>query len=456
MGENMTNNIIIVGGGYLGAMCALMFSQNKDLKVTVIEKQRQLGGLYNSAWQKDDLFFDFGSRAILATGVEQLDNLLFSFLPDDEYPKSTANLKEYSFQNGTFCGHSNCLDARFLEPTISQAGISEMLAIKYEDVQGNNYYTLDELANATYGPILTEHLIRPSMEKLTGLPLEELDKNAMAIHGLNRIIIADREQSKLLKKQSDFNDNRIAFAKFDDNKSSQIKTYPQTLGLKDFCNRIETYLEAAPNVDLVLGNSVAKILSGEELIDGIVLEDGAQISCDRILWTIPSIFLARLLNKEIQDIVPPKFRNTVLAHYTFTGDLNSDAYYVYNYDLDYLTYRATFYDNFSQRPKNLHSVTIEAFWDEKDVDLDRLEKDLFQELIKSECIAQTSKAVASNLHLHRGSWPNFASNFFENQHLLNEAVIGDYKNLDLLGKANGKHHSGALVQSAYELYQELL
>lgn len=455
MYTEQNKNIVIVGGGYLGAMSALMFSQRKDLEVILVEKQDRLGGLYNSAWRTGDLHFDFGSRAILATGVELLDEALFNLLPDDEYPKSTDNLKEFSFQNGKFCGHSNCLDARTLEPEISNLGISEMKEITGDAIEGLQFNNLGQFANATYGTILTEQLIRPAMIKLTGLQLEDLDINALAIHGLHRIIIADQEDAKLMKSESDFNGNRIAFAKYNDNESSLIKTYPQTSGLGDFCDRIKNHLNEAPNVKLVLNNSVTEIKSENNCITSLILEDGVEMQCDRVLWTIPSIFLARLLNKKIEGIAPPKFRNTVLAHYTFHGNLKTDAYYVYNYDLDFLTYRTTFYDNFSNRLGDLRSATIEAFWDTPDLDLKKLEQKLFDEMIETECISADSKLEESNLHLHRGSWPNFATDFFENQAKVNDAVIGEFSNLHLCGKANGKHHSGALVHSAYELYQQI-
>ena len=90
------------------------FSQKSNVHVTLVEKQNRLCGLYNSAHEMDGRFFDYGSRAILQTGVSAVDDVLFSLLPDEIYPKTKDNLREFSFQSGKFCGHSNCLDARLL------------------------------------------------------------------------------------------------------------------------------------------------------------------------------------------------------------------------------------------------------------------------------------------------------------------------------------------------------
>jgi protoporphyrinogen oxidase len=447
--------IVIVGGGYLGTMTALMISQAAKFDVTLIEKQNRLCGLYNNAWEQDGNFFDYGSRAILQTGVPSLDDLQFSLLPDDEYPKTTNNLKEFSFQNGKYCGHSNCLDARTLPESVFQSGKAQMLAITDHNKSINAFPNLLELSEATYGSIFTHTLIKPAIEKLTGLSIEQLDSAALSIHGLQRIIVGGADQSKELKDQSDFDGSRIAFAKYDDNKSSMIKTYPLTSGLGDYARRLEAYLKRAPTTNMIMETSVVDLIFDAENIVGLVLEDRSVIDCDHLIWTIPSVFLARLLGKGTTHIEPPKFRNTVLSHYIIDGDITSKAYFVYNYDPSYQCYRGTFYDNFCDTRNNQKRITVEAFHDEPDPDLDRLEKELFAELIAMGCVTANSAINKSHTHFQRGSWPNFASNFFSSQATMNDLVSSGVGNLSLAGKANGKHHSSALVQNAFEIFQDL-
>ncbi len=449
------SHITIVGGGYLGTMAALLFSQRKDVTVTLIEKQNKLGGLYSSAWSSGDFHFDFGSRAILTSGVPELDALLFKILPDDEYPKTTDNLKEFSFQHGARREYSNCLDARFLPQEIFQRGRSEMMAIDPFEIDHANFANQKELALALYGPTLTEHLITPAIEKLCGLPIDQLDSAALEIHGLQRIIVDDREAAKQLKADAPFNDARIAYAKYNDNATTLIKTYPKTAPLSDFGARIQGYLKSLPNVRLILESSVAEIMRDGNTLSNLKLETGETIECGQLLWTIPSIFLARLLEIDTSDIKPPIFRNTVLAHFLFKGDLKTDAYFVYNYDPEFVSYRATFYENFSERPAGYNSATIEIFHDALEPDLPALQEKAFQELITSNCISVDSKLIEAKMQFHRGSWPNFAVDFFPNQMKAGAQIVGNLANVHLLGKANGKHHSGAVVKSANELYQKM-
>ena len=45
-------NLVIVGGGYVGSMAAILASKNSTINVNLIEKDDKLCGLYNNAWEK--------------------------------------------------------------------------------------------------------------------------------------------------------------------------------------------------------------------------------------------------------------------------------------------------------------------------------------------------------------------------------------------------------------------
>ncbi|MBV0914173.1 NAD(P)-binding protein [Anianabacter salinae] len=448
-------HIVIIGGGYAGAMTAVLFAHDRNFSVTVVEKQNRLGGLYNSAWEHDGLHFDYGSRAILQTGVPAVDDVIFSILPDQEYPKTTENLKEFSFQNGTYCSHSNCLDARTLPADILAKGKAELLAIEDPGKAYTEYDTLQTYARATYGPTLTEALIAPAMEKLTGLRCEALDPISLFLHGLHRIIVTDSIEAKALKAETAFNDSRLAFARFDDHASSMIKTYPVRHGLSDYCDRIRAHLDSLPNVRLLLETATTAIEMEGRLAKAITLDNGETIACDHVIWSIPSIFLARVMGQDITELKGPTFRNSVLAHYVFEGEILNESYFIYNYDPAFQSYRSTFYDNFSSRPEGVKTMTVEMFHDALDPDLDQLEGAIFEEQKAIGAISTDARIRTAHLQFHRGSWPNFAAGFFSNQAEVNEAIGGAYDNIHLVGKANGKHHSSALVHDAHSLFLEL-
>ena len=449
-------NIVIVGGGYLGVMCSLLFSQKPDVHVTLIEKQNRLCGLYNSAHAMGGRFFDYGSRAILQTGVSKVDDVLFSLLPDEIYPKTKDNLREFSFQSGMFCSHTNCLDARLLPKELFERGKEELLQIPSNGVSNRSFDNLQDFALSTYGSVFTNNLIAPVMEKSTGLHLAHLHPNALNIHGLNRIIIADGIESREMKESSAFNDSRIAFAKFNDNASSVTKTYPITGGLSDFSRRMFDYLKQKENVDVILGASVQRLNQEDNRLAAIVLDSDKTVKCDNLIWTIPSFLFAKLTKSNLEGLAFPSFRNTLLAHFILDCELQTDAHFVYNYDKNCISYRTSFYDNYSASVDQFKSLSVEVFLDDEDADFDKLNEQILTELKSSTVVSRLKKVINSETQLHRGSWPDFNVNFFESQNEINKRAKGDIRNVHFLGKTNGSHHSSALVHSAAELFDQLV
>ena len=441
-------NLVIVGGGYLGVMCSLLFSQKSNVHVTLVEKQNRLCGLYNSAHEMDGRFFDYGSRAILQTGVSAVDDVLFSLLPDEIYPKTKDNLREFSFQSGKFCGHSNCLDARLLPQELFERGKEEMLQISSDGLSNRSFDNLRDYAVRIYGTVFTNNLIAPVMEKLTGPHLLQLHPNALSIHGLNRIIIADGVESRKLKACSAFNDSRIAFAKFNDNASNVTKTYPLRGGLSDFSRRMLEYLNRKENVDVILGASVQRLNKANDQLEAIVLDSGQIVKCDNLIWTIPSFLFAKLAKTNLDGLGTPSFRNTLLAHFILDCELETDAHFVYNYDQNFISYRTSFYDNYSTSVDSFKSLSVEVFLDDEDTDLNKIKDQILTELTSSNVVSHLQKIMNSEIQFHRGSWPDFNVGFFESQNEINKSAKGDIQNVHFLGKTNGSHHSSALVHSA--------
>jgi protoporphyrinogen oxidase len=450
------HQIVVVGGGYLGSMAGVLFSQNSDVEVTIIEKQTQLCGLYNTAHRMDGRSFDFGSRAILQTGVAEVDDVVFALLPDLEYPKTTDNLKEFSFQNGVLCEHSNCLDARSLPANIWLKGKAELLKLSSQDVVNMQFSDLLHCSIKTYGETYTKHLIEPAMRKLTGLELSSLEPNALQIHGLQRIIIADEAESRDLKSQCPFNDNRIAFSRYDNNKSSMVKTYPVRSGLTDYADRVSNYLHKQSNVNVLLGEQVVEISHNKNIVEALRLENGVEISCDSVFWTIPSAFFAKLWGMDLAEFKKPKFRNTILVHLIAEGELKTDGYYVYNYAPEFLSYRTTIYNNFCDFDDKRLSMTTEILCDDLPNTMESLDQYIFEEIKNSGLIDANCSLINANVQVHRNSWPSFMNGFFAAQENINLAAKGAFKNVYFAGKTNGKHHSGALVQQAKDIFNEML
>ena len=448
-------NVVICGGGYLGLMIALMLSNRRNVNVIIVERQTNLGGLYNTAYQKDEFYFDHGSRAILQTGVKELDDVIFSLLPDDQYQKTTENLREFSFQHGKYCNYSNCLDARLLPAKVFERGKTQMLNIAEVECADTGSTNLQKHCLSTYGEIFTRELIEPVMVKLTGSKLENLDKSALLTHGLNRVIIADQQETMALKSESDFNNSRIAYSRYDDNNSKMIKTYPLFGGLSDYIKRLTCYLSSRDNVSIKTQTTINKLISEKDKIQAIVTDDAQIIPCDHLFWTIPSVFFAKLANIDVSDIDPPRFLDIEFSHMVFKGQLNTNAHFVYNYDDAYSIYRSTFYNNYTAVQEGFGAITVEKILFEELTHGAQTEKEILDQLIMMDLLHPGTELVWAHTQLFKNGWPAFDFGFGSSQDELNRRAIGVYDNVHIVGKSNGKHHSGALARVAHVLIKEL-
>ena len=438
-------NLVIVGGGYVGSMAAILASKNSTINVNLIEKDDKLCGLYNNAWEKNNLFFSYGSRAILQSGVDDIDGTLNDILPDTLYSKSKDNLKEFSYQQGKVLNYSNCIDARLLPEDLFLSGKSEMLSIKELKINTEKQNLL-EYCNNVYGKIFTENLFKPAIKKLTGLTLEEVEPDTIFAHNINRIIIADEEESKSLKLKSSFNDSRIAFAKYNNHKSNMTKTLPKKVGYSDFSSRVEKYLNNCDNINLHFNETITDVKFKDKKIVEVSTQNQSIKNIDYILWTIPSPIFAQVLDIDLSVLKRPKFRNTMFFHYIFSGNLNTDAFFVYNYDNRFINYRTTLYDNFSSGNGDLLSATVEVFDDNDVLDPSVLKDKVFNELKESKILSSNSLIHNYFSHMYKSSWPAFEIGFFKQQQKLNKSILSKVSNVSITGKTNATFSNSLMTQ----------
>jgi len=64
---NKPRNVLVVGGGISGLATASYLSKF-DLKVTILEKEKTVGGYFKS-FKKNGFFFDAGIRAVENSGI---------------------------------------------------------------------------------------------------------------------------------------------------------------------------------------------------------------------------------------------------------------------------------------------------------------------------------------------------------------------------------------------------
>ena len=94
-------------------------------------------------------------------------------------------------------------------------------------------------------------------------------------------------------------------------------------------------------------------------VETVHLIDGTKIGCDTLVCAVPPMKLAKLLNVDLSNFSFSKPSDIILVHFVVKGGIETSAYFHYNYDNNYYSFRSTFYNNFSDRPHNRNHVTVE-------------------------------------------------------------------------------------------------
>jgi UDP-galactopyranose mutase len=131
----MSNNKIVVVGSGIAGITAAYFEAKKGNTVTLIDSDERAGGLLKSDLL-DGVYFDYGTHIMSETGIEDLDNFLFSKLNNDncliERQISAAN-----YFNSTMNCKNGYVNSQAIGENLYKKGCSELLE-KNKTPKGKN------------------------------------------------------------------------------------------------------------------------------------------------------------------------------------------------------------------------------------------------------------------------------------------------------------------------------
>jgi protoporphyrinogen oxidase len=170
-----------------------------------------------------------------------------------------------------------------------------------------------------------------------------------------------------------------------------MKFYPKNGGSGALINHL---IEKIENVGVVIktNTSIKEIIINQKNISKIITSEG-EYECDRVIWSVPLIFLANLAKINRQS-VRPVFRNTTLFDFSFTTPLNTDCCFINVYEPSMQSARITVYQNLGADDKAGFSCTVEVLSDQspaEEVILDELMKMGLIEDVEKCCFKQTRK-----------------------------------------------------------------
>jgi protoporphyrinogen oxidase len=434
---------IVVGGGISG-LCACKLLAGSGDQVVLVEKNPAIGGLLKSETNELGHVFDQGTHFVVPTSIPELDSLMLEDLDDDDCYLWSDSLKEGSYFNGQLSVDSGCINTRTLPAEIHLQGLAEIL----NAVPNPDAANLEEFLLNNYGPIFTEHVYAPVVEKFAGVGLKDLHPGAAATFVATRLVVLDRFGASQVKKSKAY-DAKIAWAHRDDGTSDIVKRYPKSGGVGAWVDGLETRV-ISEGAEIHAGQGVVSVSIEGGAVRSVTLDGGKTIECDNVVWTIPPVVFLKAAGIDFTS-PPPKFRNLVLLHYSIDAEVNTELHWVVCYDPEFLSFRITLYPNVTQekRVPAPHHLTVEVMID--DYDIDDLSSRVFGELKQMGLVPGDANILYQSHEDIIPGWPILTTEFEQTVRDAFDLAEKSASNVTFVGrgKSENSHFQNVVLEDLY-------
>jgi len=452
--EKKQTNCVIAGGGIIGILASIILAEKFD-RVTLIEKDRVLGGLLSSIQDEQGFYFDYGTHIPSLSGIDELDHILFGDESEqNDHWIKFPSLRAQNYFNGLWNQFSVFLDARVIEKSKYNQGIVELFQLHVEN-NGQDPANLKEYLQNMFGETFTKEIYRGVLKKLYGAELEELEARPTSLFGLKRLIVLNEEITVELKKIEYF-DRRIGFHRNIVNPSSFPNLYPKSeMGCQYWVNSL---VKKAKDKGVVFKTDtfVKKInLEGKE-VASIELADDTNISCQLLVWTIPLILAFKAAGIDYQSR-RPNLRTTTLFHFGFDKPLlNQDAPHVSIYDSRFKIWRVTLYPNINpNKQKGIYTLTAEVLSTEEEAKTLSIDRAV-EELKSIEIVERDAKVLTKTQQILANTFPVPEIGFTDNAIKVYDDLTKAITNILPLGRVTGKKwFMSDLFKETYEITKNL-
>jgi protoporphyrinogen oxidase len=210
-------SFVIVGGGLPSLIFAylLNLSKSDSRPVLVIEKSSALGGQFRSESNPNGKLFDLGMHIYYETELEEIDSVITTLLPDEEWNFLEGNLRDIAgiFFNGSLQVNSPYPDLRKLT-TGSEGSLryfSDLIStLEIKGTLGEDGETALEVLTSRFGPLVAQEIFAPILEKLYSITPTLLHPLAARLTKMDRVVLFDENTSSELMKSDELR-KRIAY-----------------------------------------------------------------------------------------------------------------------------------------------------------------------------------------------------------------------------------------------------
>jgi protoporphyrinogen oxidase len=427
---------VIVGGGAVGMLTAFMAKKIFN-SVYIIEKSPSLGGLLKS-FDFNKCIYDYGTHLPALTHIEELNRILYGDKTErTKLYHHFCHLKSENFFNGEWNLTSPLIRAESLSKSLYRKGLLELLTAQgqIDDCRNLKKHLLNN-----FGETFTNHIYKPILKKLLNADLEILDKNALNLFGLQRLIILSPEITRELKRIPTF-DARIGFHSYVEGEPPNPYIYPKgNNGIGFWISNFKRRLEII-GVKILTNVSVEKINYNNGTIHSVQLGSNETIACDHLYWTIPPALALQSAGLS-SDLTPPEFRTHVLCNLEFAKPIiKSIPQYLLVWDPNFISYRITLYPNLTEdrRQSKKINLTVEILCGREDfLDQRELLKRVRTELERLNIIGKENRLISYQINTIKNSFPIYTESYISRANTLRSALATEFKNITLLGRSSGE------------------
>lgn len=388
----MAGKILISGAGISGLLSALLLARRgRGTDVVLVDKCPEPGGLLRRFRYGAHGDFDYGMHNMLQTGIDDLDDLVFGLLPEEDWQLLEGSQRDLAgiFINGRLQRNTPYVDLRSLSPEDYRACLAGFLEHmdRHHDIvesrESARHYLVDR-----FGPTVAETALLPALEKIHRKPAGELDYMASVFTPMTRIAFCDeplvREltASPWLRERVAWSDQRTLPL---ERSSGRRAYYPVKYGMYRIVDSMVGRLRAA-GVQMFLGAEIASLKTEKGRVQGaVVRQDGRDTAIegiDQLIWTANIPLLGAMLGMDLRDMARDPQLRTVVVSMIVDKPLEGmgDLFHFFCYTPGFHTYRLTNFVNYCRgAPRNGGlPITIELLLEDelaRKIDLEATAKD---------------------------------------------------------------------------------
>jgi len=428
----MTQSIVI-GGGISGILAALLLRQRGE-DVCLVERNDSCGGLLRSWTSPAGHAFDYGTHILQETGVAGIDRLLFDQI-DEQHWHTLRVLKTGNYYGGKLNEHSPFIDASRLPEAAYHQGLVDLLCAAPAQIGPTN---AQQALAAHFGATYTREILAPVLQKLYGCGLDELHPAAHRLFGLTRLVALNPEVSRELKKLALF-DDRLAFHSYREGRSPLRHFYPKAGGIGEWIKLLLNKVRAM-GVKLLTATQVKQLGVTGDTVRSVLLGDGREISCERLVWTLPAEMFLNLAGTSSGRTESPMIRKTSLFHYVFDTPFLTDLHYFSCFEPGMASFRVTLYPNIGREDgapiAGPFRCTVEVLSAER-LDGEAAAAGIPVELARMGVLPAGAKTLFQHSETVAAGFPVMTAQFVERSERTSALAREQFRNVQFLGRAQG-------------------